>query len=155
MDPAPRAFADLPRDSDHGLPVPFACGTDDARGALSAGVLDQRRVIQCALSRVCSVCGAGLGRPLVLLGSAEEADRLAFHFPPAHPACVDALVQVYSGAGERIPGGVLGQDDPVASWVTVTTGGFEFVRPGRDETDRRPIFCPNSVIERIAGTEMA
>lgn len=63
-------------------------------------------------------------------------------------------MQAYANALERIPGGILGQDDPVASWATVTTSGFEFFRPGRDQVDRRPTFCPNSVLERTGGTEM-
>lgn len=148
MDPAPRTFADLPRDPDHGLPVPFACGTTEGGQAPSARCLDKRRVTQCALSRVCGICGAGLGRPLVLFGNTEEADRSAFHFPPAHLGCVRALLEAYAGADEQFPGGMLGQDKRPSSWVTVTTGGFEFVRPRRDQADRRPTFCPNSVLER-------
>jgi hypothetical protein len=128
MDAAPTTFDALPRDPRLGLPVPFACS--------SATELDRRRVTQCALSRVCGVCGTGLGRPIAFLGSAREEGRNAFHFPPAHEACATALLAAYDGVGEA----VLGQDDPLDDWVRVTTASFEFVRPGRDDVDRRPTF---------------
>ncbi|WP_193611375.1 hypothetical protein [Nocardioides lijunqiniae] len=128
MDAAPTTFAELPRDPRLGVPVPFACS--------SPTQLDKRRVTQCALSRVCGVCGTGLGRPIAFLGSPAEEGRNAFHFPPTHEECATALLAAYDGVGEA----VLGQDEPLASWVVVTTASFEFVRPGRDDEDRRPTF---------------
>jgi hypothetical protein len=151
MDPAPRSFAELPRDAALGVPVPFACGTDDAYGGArdgapaSARALDGRRVTQCALSRVCGVCGAPLGRPIAFLGSRLEADRNAFHFPPAHLGCAQALVAAYAGVEEPL----LGQDTPPRDWVLVTTGGFEFVRANREDLDRRATFQPNSILEKL------
>lgn len=135
MDPDPRPFGERPRDPDLGVPVPFACTT--------AAEVDPRRVPQCALSRVCGVCGAGLGRPIAFLGSAEEAGRNAFHFPPMHLGCAEALLAAYDGLDVA----VLGQPEPLRSWALVTTAGFEYVRAGRDEVDRRPTFAPNSLIE--------
>jgi hypothetical protein len=140
MDPAPRPFAELPQDAQLGTPVPFACGTEEPASAVK---LDHQRVTQCALSRVCGVCGAGLGRPLALVGSDLEAGRNAFHFPPAHLACAEQLLAAYVGVGV----GVLGQESAVDSWVLVTTAGFEFVRPSRDQVDRRPTFEPNSLLD--------
>jgi hypothetical protein len=147
MDAAPRAYAELPRDPELGVPVPFACGTDDGcadpRGrAPSARALDKRRVTQCALSRVCGVCGSGLGRPVAFLGSRLEADRNAFHFPPAHLSCVESLLEETRDLGV----GVLGQDEPPTSWTIVTTAGFEFVRAASEDFDRRPTFQPNSIL---------
>lgn len=147
MDPAPRRFDELPLDPVLGVPVPFACGTPDMpppawTGGPSARSLDHRRVTQCALSRVCGVCGASLGRPLTLVGSADEVGRNAFHFPPSHLRCVEELLAAY--AGVETP--VLGQPGPVLDWQVVTTGGFEFVRPEGYEEDRRVVFAPNSVI---------
>lgn len=148
MDPAPRAFADLPRDPELGTPVPFACGTDDPYGAardgspLSVRHLDGRRVTQCALSRICGVCGDGLGRPLAFIGSPDEAGRNAFHFPPTHLDCARALVAAFDGVTEP----VLGQPEPVPSWVLVTTSSFEYVRPGREQVDRRPTFQPGALL---------
>jgi hypothetical protein len=147
MDPAPRPFDELPRDPDLGVPVPFACGTAGFGGsrdgsAPSARELDGRRVTQCALSRVCAVCGAGLGRPLAFLGSRDELDRNAFHFPPSHVACAEALLAAYA----EVPDPVLGQDEVPTPWVLVTTSSFEFVRGGREDVDRRPTFQPNGLI---------
>ncbi len=144
MDAAPRAFGELPRDADLGVPVPFACGTDDGYGGTepSARDLDKRRVTQCALSRICGVCGAGLGRPLALLGSSVELGRNAFHFPPSHIECAEALVAAYAGVTEP----VLGTDVAPGSWVLVTTASFEFVRANREDLDRRPTFQPNGLL---------
>ena len=146
MDAAPRSYAQLPRDPELGVPVPFACGTDeyaDPRGATpSVRTLDKRRVTQCALSRICGVCGSGLGRPIAFLGSRLEADRNAFHFPPAHLACVEALLEEVRDVGV----GTLGQDQPPPAWTIVTTAGFEFVRPSSEDLDRRPTFQPNSIL---------
>ncbi|MFA6575556.1 MAG: hypothetical protein WCS84_09040 [Nocardioides sp.] len=136
MDAAPTTFAELPRDPRLGVPVPFACS--------SPRDLDKRRVTQCALSRVCGVCGASLGRPIAFLGTAREEGRNAFHFPPTHEACASALLAAYAGLGEP----ALGQDDVVDDWVLVTTAAFEFVRPGRDDLDRRPTFQPTVVLSR-------
>jgi hypothetical protein len=161
MDAAPRAFSDLPRDPELGLPVPFACGTPAYRARHggsqrdgsppSARSLDGRRVTQCALSRVCGVCGAGLGRPIAFLGSRAETDRNAFHFPPAHVECARALVAAYDGI--TLP--VLGQHDRVTEWVLMTTAAFEFVRPASEDLDRRPTFQPVApVVEQRASASV-
>jgi hypothetical protein len=134
MDAAPTTFAELPLDPRLGVPVPFACS--------SPRELDKRRVTQCALSRVCGVCGAGLGRPIAFLGSPREEGRNAFHFPPTHEACAAALLTAYDGVGEP----VLGQDEALDDWVVVTTASFEFVRPGREDLDRRPTFQLTAVL---------
>lgn len=144
MDAAPRRFDELPTDPELGVPVPFAAGTDVGFGdrppgtPLSVRELDQRRVTQCALSRICGVCGAGLGRPLAFVGSQRDADRLAFRFPACHVDCAEALVASYADVAEP----VLGQDTAPGDWLVLTTASFEFVRPGRDDLDRRPAFQP-------------
>jgi len=148
MDAAPRSFDELPLDPELSVPVPFAAGTDLGYGdlppgaGLSARHLDKRRVTQCALSRICGVCGAGLGRPLAFVGSCDELDRMAFHFPASHVACAEALLRAYDGV--RTP--LLGQDPAPAEWVLVTTASFEFVRAGKDDVDRRPVFQPNGLL---------
>ncbi|HET8562053.1 MAG TPA: hypothetical protein VFL69_16155 [Marmoricola sp.] len=114
--------------------LPFA-----SRGDLG---LDQRRVTQCALSRICGVCGESLSRPVAFLGSVGEAARNEFHFPPTHESCAELAVVRWGRAASP-----LGQADAAGEWRLVTTSGFEFVRPGSDWTDRRPVFAPNSVIE--------
>ncbi len=145
MDPAPRPFSELPVDPLLGRPVPFACGTGAPGDPATAHALDGRRVTQCALSRVCGVCGAALGRPIAFLGSQDEVDRNAFHFPASHLDCARSLVQSYTG----VPEAVLGQTEPVGDWQVVTTAGFEFVRAGRDDLDRRPTFQPNSLLTAL------
>ena len=148
MDAAPRQFADLPLDAELGVPVPFACGTEEYGGRADGPpptlrLLDGRRVTQCALSRVCGVCGAGLGRPLAFVGSPEEAARNAFHFPACHLECARRLLDVLS---TLVGTAVLGQPEPVESWVLTTTAAFEYVRPGREDLDRRPTFQPHEVL---------
>ncbi|MBW8751564.1 MAG: hypothetical protein JF565_09095 [Propionibacteriales bacterium] len=146
MDAAPRSFAELPRDAELGIPVPFACGTDsygEQQGRPpAASLLDGRRVTQCALSRVCGICGSGLGRPLAFIGSPEEADRNAFHFPASHLSCARLLLDALAD----VTAPVIGQTEPIESWVLTTTAAFEYVRPGRDDLDRRPTFQPHEVL---------
>ena len=106
--------------------VPFAWTTFDGADPLAG--LHGKRVTQCALSRICGVCGEALGRPIAFLGSELEVGRNAFHAPPLHLDCALSL-------RARAPGSEL-----------VTTGGFEFVRPLREDLDRRPTFSPNSLL---------
>ncbi len=93
------------------------------------GVLDPRKVTQCALSRVCGGCGRSLGRPIAFVGPGEEVARNAFHAPPLHATCADDVRRLVA-----------------PSWEVVLTAGFEYVRPARDDTDRRPRFEPNSLL---------
>lgn len=90
-------------------------------------VPDRRTVTRCALARICGVCELPLGRPIVFVGDADEDARNAFHRPPLHEGCARELLE------EVGPGAVL-----------VRTGGFEFVRPRRDDPDPEPRFEPNS-----------
>ena len=92
---------------------------------------DVRWVTQCALSRVCGGCAMSLGRPVVFLGTPREVARNAFHLPPLHADCAEEL--------RRTP-----VADP--SWQRVETAGFEFVRPAKEDPDRRPTFQPNSLL---------
>ena len=99
--------------------------------AWDEGALVRRKVTQCALSRICGVCGTPLGRPIVFVGTEREVGRNAFHAPPLHAECVARL-----------------QGDPVADpgWQVVTTAGFEFVRPVKDDLDPDVRFEPNSIL---------
>ena len=130
-----------PRDPELGVAVPFACEYDDGRASLS--LLNKKRVTQCALSRICGICGDSLGRPVAFLGPRDELHRLAFHFPPVHLECGEAVLGSVRGAKS----GVLGQRAPVERWVLVTTGGFEHERAQAQDLDRCPTFRPNSVID--------
>ncbi len=90
-----------------------------------------RWVTQCALSRICGSCAEPLGRPVAFLGTSEEVARNAFHLPPMHVGCAEDL--------RRTP-----LADP--SWQVTLTAGFEFVRPAREDADRRPTFQPNALL---------
>ena len=94
-------------------------------------IREVRWVTQCALSRVCGGCAMSLGRPIAFLATPEEIGRNAFYLPPMHVACANEL--------RTRP-----EADP--AWRLVTTSGFEFVRPGRDEVEDRPTFQPNSLL---------
>ena len=99
--------------------------------AWDEGALVRRKVTQCALSRICGVCGTPLGRPIVFVGTQREVGRNAFHAPPLHAECVQRL-----------------RDDPVAdpTWQVVSTAGFEFIRPVLNDLDPDPRFEPNSLL---------
>lgn len=83
-------------------------------------------VTQCALSRICGVCEDGLGRPIAFVGTPLERDRLEFHLPPMHEGCAESVAE--------------------PDQVVVTTSGFEFIRPDRDDPDQSPRFAPNSLL---------
>jgi hypothetical protein len=138
----PDDLADRPRSQEGGVPVPFVCA--DEGGSFDIRAVRKRRAIQCALSRICGLCGVSLGWPVAFLGSEEEADAGALHFPPLHEACAEAALRLYPPLGR----GVLGVDAPAGSWVLLTTGGFELERPADRHGDQRVAFRPNSVAER-------
>ena len=130
----------------HGVPVPFACEDDDGTVDLAAVV--KKRAIQCALSRICGLCGRSLSWGVTFLGSPQEADEALFHFPPLHRECAEAALDLYPPL--RTP--VLGQQLVLAEWALVVTGGFELIRPVSRDGDMRVAFRPNSSTEdrRIA-----
>jgi hypothetical protein len=117
--------------------APFAWRYDEYTGGrrvapepapVSLATLNRKRVVQCALSRICGSCAEGLGRPIAFVGTTREVGRNAFHFPPMHLTCA-------RGLAAELPG-----------TEVVTTSGFEFVRPGREDDDDRPTFQPNSLL---------
>lgn len=112
------------RGSDTAAGTPFAWSSfpDD---------LDRRRVVQCALSRVCGACSRSLGRPIAFLGDAAEVTRNSLHAPPLHQECAELL---------------LARTDSARGWQVVLTAGFEFIRPDKHDEDRRPRFAPNSLL---------
>jgi hypothetical protein len=92
---------------------------------------DVRWVTQCALSRICGGCAMSLGRPVAFVGTPEEAARNAFHLPPLHVGCAEDLRALPTA-------------EP--TWQITLTAGFEFVRPAKEDLDRRPTFRPNSLL---------
>jgi hypothetical protein len=130
------SWSQPPMDPAYGVPGPFACGYDDGRASLA--LLNKARVTQCALSRVCGVCGSGLDRPIAFVGTAAEDARNAFHFPPLHPGCADALAAALQEHDVPVPG-----QESAAEPVLLTCSAFEFVRPSAADLDRRPVFSPH------------
>jgi hypothetical protein len=143
----------LPADPEFGVPVPFACTRDfHAGGGGTVRRVEVKRVWQCALSRICGICGETLGRPIAFLGTEQEVGRNGFHFPPMHVECAQTAQTLYAdlptdalGIGERETFDAPGSE-PHEPWVLVTTSGFEFVRPTTEQADRRPTFEPNSLL---------
>ena len=103
------------------------------------------RAIQCALSRVCGLCGMSMSWGDAFVGSPEEAEANTFQFPPMHPACADVRagdLPPARGAGARPAAGLL------ETWAVVVTGGFELERPTSRGGDMRVHFSANAVSDR-------
>jgi len=129
------------RDGRFGVPIPFVSEHED--GSVDLGRVVKKRAIQCALSRICGLCGISLEWGVTFLGSPREADSNAFHYPPLHLACAQAALEVYPSLG--VP--VLGQTEKLTEWAHVVTGGFELERPASRQGDPRVVFHANSVSE--------
>lgn len=113
----PDALADRPLDPDTGLPVPFVHARDD--GSYDLAVVDKRRAIQCALSRLCGMCGRSQEFPLAFLGEESESDDSTFLRPGMHPACAEVALRLAVAVQPDVP-----------LWVLVEAGGFQLERPG-------------------------
>lgn len=133
----PPVLAERPTDPSAGVPVPFVCERDD--GPPSVAALNRRRVIQCALSRICGMCALPLGNPIVFVGTAAEADRNDFRIPPLHLECANAALTLYPALATP----VLGYARHSPAWAIVRTGGFELQRP--DVRGEPVTFRPNSI----------
>jgi hypothetical protein len=140
----------------HGVPVPFASdehsgynvdladGTAVPAGAGDLGVVVNARAIQCALSRICGLCGLSMSGVTTFVGSPGDAERNTFVFPPMHADCASYALETYPPLG--VP--VLGQPLVTRDWVVVETGGFELERPAQRGPDMHVLFHPNSVSDR-------
>ena len=138
----PPDLDERPRDATYGVPVPFACEEEDGTHDLAQVV--KKRAVQCALSRICGLCGRSLSWGVTFLGSAEESEADTFHLPPLHLECAEVALELYP----PLPVPVLGQAEVLSQWVLVVTGGFELVRPTSRVGDTRMKFHANSVSER-------
>ena len=137
----------------HDVPVPFAsdpqAGYGVDRSAVPAehadlGAVINARAIQCALSRVCGLCGMSMSGPTTFVGSQADAEDNTFRFPPMHAECADFALEAFGSLG--VP--VLGQPLVLTEWEVVETGGFELERPARRGPDMHVLFHPNSVRDR-------
>ena len=137
----PADLADRTRDERYDVPVSFVSEGED--GSVDHSRVVKKRAVQCALSRICGLCGISLAWGVTFLGSPEEAEANAFHFPPLHLPCAEAALDLYPS----LPVPVLGQSERLAAWVLVVTGGFELERPASRQGDPRVAFHPNAVTE--------
>jgi hypothetical protein len=141
----PVPSADLPPDlagrpvDDSGVPVPFACGDD------GLGEPVRKRCIQCALSRICAMCGRSLSWDVTFVGAPEEAARNEFRMPPMHGECAEVAVTTARPALDAALLADAGPRPAAEQWAVVVTGGFELLRPGAGEAEMRVLFAPNSV----------
>ena len=133
----PAVLAERPTDPSYGVPVPVACERDD--GPYSLGSLNRKRVIQCALSRICGMCGLSLHNPVVFVGTADDADRNKFRVPPLHLECARAALALYPPLATP----VLGYPRRSPTWALLLTGGFELERP--TVRGEQVTFRPNSI----------
>jgi hypothetical protein len=88
----PPALAERPLDEEHGLPIPFVYEYDD--GSHDFGVINRRRSIQCALSRLCGMCGTSLEYDIAFLGGPKAAESRSFTDPPMHVACAEVAIEL-------------------------------------------------------------
>jgi hypothetical protein len=121
--PLPPTLAARPRDEARGIPIPFVHEYDDGRYDLAS--LNAKRVVQCALSRVCAMCAQSLDYPLAFLGDRTAAEDRAYASPPMHLPCAEAAVRLYPPPPEHDRIG------PGPGWVMLVTGSFDVVRPRR------------------------
>src|SRR6195952_1681528 len=88
----PSRLADRPVDDEHGLPIPFVNTYDD--GTHDFRTPNRRRSIQCALSRLCGMCGLSLEYDIAFLGGPKAAESRSFTDPPMHVACAEASLEL-------------------------------------------------------------
>ncbi len=133
-----------------GVVVPFASdefsgyGVDHRQtptGATDLGTVVKARAIQCALSRVCGLCGLSMTGPTTFVGTPQDAQANTFAFPPVHADCATYALETYPPLG--VP--VLGQSLVRPDWVVVETGGFELERPAERGAGLPVLFHPNAV----------
>jgi len=149
----PPALADRPLDAESGLPVPFEYEFDDDAGGRyhDFGAINRRRSIQCALSRLCGMCGLSLEYDIAFLGGPKALENRSYTDPPMHVTCAEAALQLcphlarhteprdntarYGSDAEgrrRLRPGVTTADlfagDRPSEWVLLITHNFEIER---------------------------
>src|SRR3954447_26510248 len=88
----PARLADRPFDDEYGLPIPFVNSFDD--GSHDFGAINRRRSIQCALSRLCGMCGTSLEYDIAFLGGPKAVESRSFTDPPMHVSCAEAALDL-------------------------------------------------------------
>ncbi|HSP38299.1 MAG TPA: hypothetical protein VLR26_11155 [Frankiaceae bacterium] len=88
----PPGLAERPVDDEYGLPIPFVNSYDD--GSHDFRAINRRRSIQCALSRLCGMCGLSLEYDIAFLGGPKAAESRSFTDPPMHVSCAEAALNL-------------------------------------------------------------
>ena len=153
---SPVDLSERRHDLRHDVPVPFASDRfsgyevdhrQQPTGPADLGEVVKARAIQCALSRICALCGLSLSGRTTFVGTVAEAEENSFALPPMHPDCATYALDTYPRLG--VP--VLGQPLVQAEWAVVETGGFELERPTERGAPVR--FHPNSVTDTRTVTQ--
>jgi hypothetical protein len=158
----PARLAERPVDDESGLPIPFVNSYDN--GAHDFRVVNSRRSIQCALSRLCGMCGISLEYDIAFLGGPKAAESRSFTHPPMHVACAQAALELCphlarhatppsdrdgdSDGRRRLRPGVTTADlfagDRPSEWVMYVTHNFEIERATAESGALVLVFHPGS-----------
>src|SRR4051812_28715848 len=159
----PADLADRPFDPEFGLPIPFVNEFDD--GSYEFGAINRRRSIQCALSRLCGMCGTSLEYDIAFLGGPKAAESRAYTDPPMHVACAEAALHLCphlhqhttppgdrsgdeSETRRRLRRGVTTADlftaDRPSEWVLYLTHNFEIERATAEGGGLVLVFHPGA-----------
>jgi hypothetical protein len=85
----PEAVRRLPRDS-RGYPIPFIVDHDvDGQGTPDFRTIDEDRWTDCAVDRLCEVCGEKLTYWMVFIGGVTACTNRRFLDPPMHRECAE------------------------------------------------------------------
>lgn len=156
----PPRLAARPLDDEYGLPIPFVNSFDD--GSHDFGAINRRKSIQCALSRLCGMCGTSLEYDIAFLGGPKAAESRSYTDPPMHVDCAEAALDLCphlarhttppsqrheEGDGRRrLRPGVTTADmfagDRPAEWVLHITHNFEIERANAEDGGLVLVFHP-------------
>jgi hypothetical protein len=162
----PARLANRPFDDEFGLPIPFVYAFDD--GTHDFGAINRRRSIQCALSRLCGMCGTSLEYDIAFLGGPKAAESRSYTDPPMHVNCAEAALDLCphlarhvvpraereeEGDGRRrLRPGVTTADlfagDRPSEWILFITHHFEIERATAEGGGLVLVFHP-SPAERL------
>jgi len=83
----------LPVEPRRKLPVPFTNIITES-GEPDFTTIDAQKTVECALLRLCGVCGKKLSYWIAFLGGPQSAESRAYLDPPMHEECARAAVKL-------------------------------------------------------------
>jgi hypothetical protein len=85
----PASILALPRDK-RGYPIPYiAVANIDGEGTPDFRTIDEEHWNECAIERLCEVCGTKIGYWIVFVGGKLSCDNRRFLDPPMHRECAE------------------------------------------------------------------